>query len=43
MQRDEDVAKGLDSRVGDGCQGTRRASENMLEGSISLLLLLESN
>lgn len=41
--RGEDVEGVLDLQVTDGCQQAQRVNENMLEGSISLLLLLESN
>lgn len=41
--RGEDVEGVLDLWVSDGCQRAQRVNENMLEGSISLLLLLESN
>lgn len=41
--RGEDVEGALDLWVSDGCQRTRRVNENTLEGSISSLLLLESN
>lgn len=41
--RGEDVEGALDLWVSDGCQRTRRVNENLLEGSISSLLLLEGN
>lgn len=41
--RGEDVEGVLDLQVSDGCQQAQRVNESMLKGSISLLLLLESN
>lgn len=41
--RGEDVEGVLDLQVSDGCQQAQRVNESMLKGSVSLLLLLESN